>query len=75
METVFLVSAILLLVETIIGIRRKQFWEKEIIAAIEQLMFWLMEIIFFSIFQKLLLGIVYFPSSGSVFFNEIFHYD
>ena len=29
----------------------------------------------FSIFQKLLLGIVHFPSSESVFFNEILHSD
>ena len=57
------------------GIRRKQFWEKELIFASGQLIFWVVEIFFFSIFQKLLLVLVYFPSSGSVFFNEILHSD
>ena len=68
-----MVSAISLLVETIIGIRRKQFWEKELILASGQRIYWLVEIILFFIFQKLLPGIVYFPSNWSVFFNGIFH--
>ena len=71
----FLVSAIALLLETIIGIRRKQFWEKELIVASGQLIFWLVEIIFFSIFWRLLSVIVYLPSSGSVFFNVILHFE
>ena len=50
----FLVSAISLLVETIIGIRGKQFWEKEFIIARGKLTLWQVEIIFFSIFQRLL---------------------
>ena len=48
----FLVSAISLLVETIIGIKRKQFWEKEVIFASGKPIFWLVVIIFFSIFQR-----------------------
>ena len=44
----FLVTAILLLVETIIGIRRKQFSNKELIPASEQLIFRLVETIFFN---------------------------
>ena len=44
----FLVRAILLLVETIIGIRRKQFSNKELISASEQLIFRLVETIFFN---------------------------
>ena len=52
----FLVSAISLLVETMIGIRRKQFWEKELILASGQLIFWLVEIIFFLHFSETLVG-------------------
>ena len=50
----FLVSTLFLLLETIIGIRK--------IATI-QLIFWLVEIFFFSIFQRLLPVIDYLPSS------------
>ena len=64
-----LVSAISLLLETIIGIRRKQFWEKELILARGQLIFWLEENILFSIFRRPLP--VFFPSSGKVFFKDI----
>ena len=71
-NSIFLVSAISLLVETIIGIKRKQLWEKDVIFDSGQLIFWLVEIIFFSIFQKLLPVIVYFPSNGSVFFTKYF---
>ena len=49
----FLVSAISLLLETIIGIRRKQFREKELIIASGHLTFRLVEITFFSIFWRL----------------------
>ena len=45
------------LVETIIEIRRKQFWKKELILASAQLIFWLAETIFFFIFHRLLLVI------------------
>ena len=50
-------------------------WEKELILASGELIFWLVKIIFFSIFQRLLPMIVYFLSSGSVFFNKILHSD
>ena len=50
----------------------KQFSKKELILASE-LIFGLVDIIFFSIFQRLLPVIVYFPSSGRVFFNETLH--
>ena len=56
----FLVRAILLLVETIIGIKGKPFSKKVLILASEQLIFRLVETIFFSIFQRFLTGIVFF---------------
>ena len=63
-------SAISLLVETIIGIRRKQFLEKELILAGGKLIFWIVQNIFFlSIFRRQLQD--FFPSSGNVFFKEI----
>ena len=71
----FWVKTISLLVETIIRTRRKQFWEKELIIASEQLTVWLLESIFFFIFQRLLPVRVYFSSKGSVFFDEILHSD
>ena len=42
----------------------KQFSKKELIIASGQLIFWLVETNFFSIFQKLLPVIVFIPSSG-----------
>ena len=36
--------------------KEKQFWEKEIILASKQMIFWLVEIIFFYIFQRLFLA-------------------
>ena len=45
-NSIFLVRAIFLLVETIIGIRRKQFSKKEIILVSGQLIFWLVETTF-----------------------------
>ena len=46
----FLVSAISVLAKTITGIRRKQFWEKDLIIASE-LIFWLVEIFFSPFFR------------------------
>ena len=42
-NNVFLVRAIMLLVENIIGIRNKQFSKREFILASGQLIFWLVE--------------------------------
>ena len=64
----FLVSAILLLVETVIGIRRKRFWEKDLILASGQLIFWLLENIFFLHFLETIAS--FFPSSEIVFFKK-----
>ena len=50
----FFIGAIFVLVEAIIGIRGKQFSKKELIIASRQLIFWLVETIFSSIFQRLL---------------------
>ena len=61
----FLVNAISLPLETIIGIRRKQFWEKELIFSGGQLIFWLGESIFLH----------FSGTPASVFFNEILHSD
>ena len=59
----FLIRAIFLLVEAIIKIRGKQFSKEKIIIASRQLIFWLMETIFFSIFQRPLPVIYFFPPS------------
>ena len=56
-QNIFLVRAILLLVETIIGIRSKQFSKKELILPKRQLttwIFWLLETIFFLHFSETL---------------------
>ena len=81
-QTDFLPSGNSIFGECYFTASRNHYWNKEktvlrvrVHCCYCKLIFWLMEIIFFSIFQKLLLGIVYFPSSGSVFFNEIFHSD
>ena len=51
--------------EVIIGIRRgEQFSKKELIIASGQLIFWLKETIFFSIFQRVLPVILFFSSGG-----------
>ena len=63
------VRAILLLVETIIGIRSKQS-KKELILASEQMIFQLVKIIFFLHFSE---TPAFFPFNGNVFFNEILH--
>ena len=55
----FLVRAILLLVETIIGISSKQS-NKDLILASGQVIFWLVEVIFFSIFQRFLIVVDFF---------------
>ena len=55
------------LVETIIGIRAKQFSKKELVLANGQLIFRLVETIFFSIFRRPLP--VFFPSSGKSIFQ------
>ena len=44
---------------------RKQFPKKELILAGGKLIFWLEETIFFFIFQRLFLVIVFLPSSGN----------
>ena len=46
--------------EAIIGIRWKQFSKKELIFARGQLIFWIVETIFFSIFQRILPVICFF---------------
>ena len=74
-NSIFLVSAISLLAETIIGTRKKKFSEKELILASGQLIFWLVDIIFFLPFSETLANNSCFPSSGSVFFNKIRHSD
>ena len=56
-----------LLVEAIIGIRRKQFSNKELIIANGQLIFWLGETIFFSIFQRPLPVIIFFRLVEMIF--------
>ena len=53
-NSIFFARVNLLLVETITVIRRKQFSKKELILASGQMIFWLVETIFFSIFQRLL---------------------
>ena len=58
------------LVETIIEIRRKQFWKKELILASAQLIFWLAETIFFFIFHRLL-SVIYGLLETS--FNKILY--
>ena len=65
--------AVFMLVETIIGIRGKQLSKKELILASGQLIFRLVETVFFSpfFFQT---SASFFPSSGKVFFNEIVHF-
>ena len=68
-----MIIAICMLVETIIGISGKQFSKKELILASGQLIFRLVEtVFFFSIFLQTSASI--FPSSGKVFFNEIDHF-
>ena len=59
----FFIRAIFLLVKAIIGIRGKQFSKEEIIIAIGQLTFWLVETVFF----------LYFPGSCQlqVFFRLV----
>ena len=63
----FLVIAIFLLVEAIIEIRGKQFPKEKLIIASGQLIFWLMEIIFFSIFERLLPVIDFFHLAAKMF--------
>ena len=58
-KSMFLVRAILLLVETIIGISSKQS-NKDLILASGQVIFWLVEVIFFSIFQRFLIVVDFF---------------
>ena len=53
--------------EAISGIRRKRFSKKEVIIANGQLIFWLGETIFFSIFQRLLPMIVFFRLVETMF--------
>ena len=57
------------LVETIFGIRGKQFSKKELILASGQLIFRPVEIICFLHFSET--PVIFFPSSGKVFFKEI----
>ena len=57
------------LVETIIGIRGKQFSEKELILASGQVIFGLAEAIYFLHFLET--PGISFPSSGKVYFTEI----
>ena len=64
-----MVNAILLLEETITGIRKKQFWEKKLILASGKLIFQLVETIFSLHFTESPVSI--FPSSGKVLFKEI----
>ena len=68
-----MIRTVFLLVETFIGIREKQFSKKKLILASGQLISRVLETIFFSTFQRLLLMIVFFSSIGKVFLNEIFH--
>ena len=70
-ENCFLIRAIFLLVETITGIRRKQFSKRKLILGSRQLISRLMETFFFSIFQGLLL--FFFSSIEKVLCNEILH--
>ena len=71
-KSIFLVRAILLLVETIIGIRCKQS-KKELILASGQVSFWLVKTIFSLYFSENLAS--FFPSSENVFFNEILQWE
>ena len=64
-----MVNAILLLVETITGIRKKQFWEKKLILASGKLIFQLVQTIFSLHFTES--PVSFFPSSGKVLFKEI----
>ena len=66
----FLIRAVFLLVETIIGIRGKQFSNKKLILPSGKLNFRLVETIFSSIFRDFC---YFFPPSGEVFFNKILH--
>ena len=59
--------------ETFIRIRGKRFSKKKLILASGPLISRVLETIFFSTFQRLLLMIAFFSSIGKVFFNEIFH--
>ena len=63
----FLIIAVFLPVEAIIGIRGEQFLKKELIIASGQLIFWPAETIFFSIFQRLLPVIVFFHLVETMF--------
>ena len=74
-NSVFLVRAILLLVENIIGIRNKQFSKKELILASRQLIFWLVGTIFFFIFQRLLPVIAFFGLLETSFSTKSFILD
>ena len=64
-----MVNAILLLEETITGIRKKQFWEKKLILASGKLIFQLVQTIFSLHFTES--PVSFFPSSGKVLFKEI----
>ena len=75
-KSIFLVRAIWLLVETIVGIRSKQSKE-ELIVASGQLIFWLMKTIFFLHFLEAPASdffASFFRSSRNAFFTEILHW-
>ena len=72
-ENYFLTGAIFLLVETIIGIRRKQFSKKKLILASGQLISRPLKTIFSLHFLETPASDSFFPSIGKVFFNEILH--
>ena len=75
------IPSFFLLVEAIIQSRQNQFLKanhiqflrKKLIFASGKLIFRLVETILFSIFQTILPVIAFFPSSGNVSFNKIFH--
>ena len=70
-KSIFLVRAILLLVENITGIRSKRS-KKDLILASGQLIFWLMETIFFSVFQRLLPVMTFFRLMKTSFLMKSF---